>query len=206
MTADLQWTALEWPGLEHVVASADADGFRADSQLIVGPPPGPARVSYQLSCDASWRFTALRITVTGAAGSRTLDLTASQDGRWMADGQPRRDLDGCTDIDISLTPLTNTLPIRRLSWSATRQHHLHVAYVSVPGLDVRKAEQRYTLLTPPALQGTGQRDQVAPAWADTVFCYQSGTYRADLPVDSDGLVIDYPGGWQRVACGSSIAA
>ncbi len=204
MEIDVGWAALEDPGLEHVVLSDGPDGWLAQGDVIMAG----ARlltVRYQLQCDSGWRFTDLTISVTDAAGDRRLVL-AARDGRWQANGQPRPDLDGCTDIDLSCTPLTNTLPIRRLDWSAPRQHDLRVAYVSVPGLGVRKAEQRYTLLTPPGRQVTGQRDQAAPVWADTVFCYQSGTYRADLPVDSDGLVIDYPGGWQRVACGSSLAA
>jgi hypothetical protein len=194
MPADLQWTALEWPGLEHVVASADADGFRADSHLIAGPPPGPARVSYQLRCDASWRFTALTITVTGAAGSRTLDLTASQDGRWLADGYPRRDLDGCADIDISLTPLTNTLPIRRLGWSPGAARDLAVAYVSAPELSVRPVRQRYTLLS---------RDEQCK---HALYRYESGSFRADLTVDGDGIVTCYPGLWRRVDPGAGAAA
>jgi hypothetical protein len=204
MEIDVGWAALENRGLEHVVLSGGPDGWLAQGDVIMAG----ARlltVRYQLRCDRGWRFTDLTISVTDAAGERRLVL-AARDGRWQANGQPRPDLDGCTDIDLSCTPLTNTLPIRRLGWSATLQHDLQVAYVSVAGLDVRKAEQRYTLLTRPARQGTGRRDQAAPVWANTVFRYQSGTYRADLPVDSDGLVIDYPGGWQRVARGSSLAA
>jgi hypothetical protein len=117
MPSDLEWEALDWPGLEHVIACDDAAGFRADGQLIAGPPFGPTRVSYQVSCDSSWRLTGLTISPASAAGSQALTLVAEPGGRWLADGRQRPDLDGCTDVDISLTPLTNTLPIRRLSWS-----------------------------------------------------------------------------------------
>jgi hypothetical protein len=186
MPTDLQWEALDLPGLEHVVIAADAAGVRAEGQLVLGPPVGPASVSYQLSCDADWRVTGLTITAASAAGSRTLALSAGRDGHWRADGQPRTDLDGCTDVDISLTPLTNTLPIRRLTWEPGSGQNLDVVYVSAPDLTARRVSQRYTLLQ----RGS---DDGAP-----MYRYESGSFRADLTVDSDGFVTDYPGLWRRV--------
>jgi hypothetical protein len=186
MSTDLEWEALEWPGLEHVVVSADAAGIRAHGHLVLGPPDGPATVTYQLRCDASWRVSGLTISALSAARSRTLVLSADADGRWLADGQPRPDLDGCIDIDISLTPLTNTLPIRRLTWAPGSPQDLDVVYVDAPDLTVHRAIQRYTLLDP------GAEDNAA------LYRYESGSFKADLPVDGDGFVSDYPGLWRRV--------
>ncbi|HUB38519.1 MAG TPA: putative glycolipid-binding domain-containing protein [Streptosporangiaceae bacterium] len=186
MSTDLIWEALEWPGLEHVVVSAGPAGFRADGQLVLGPPVGPASVSYQLSCDASWRVTGLTISAGSSAGRRTLTLSAGHHGHWLADGQRRPDLDGCIDVDISLTPLTNTLPIRRLTWAPESTHDLDVVYVSAPDFTVRRVSQRYTLL------GAGAKDGAA------VYRYESGSFKADLTVDGDGFVSDYPDCWRRV--------
>ena len=186
MQTDLMWQALEWPGLEHVVVSADATGFRASGQLAVGPPVGPASVSYQLSCDAAWRLTGLTISAASATGSRTLILSAGQDGHWLADGEPRPDLDGCVDVDISLTPLTNTLPIRRVAWAHGSPQDLDVVYVSAPDLTIRRASQRYTPLA------AGPTDHAG------LYRYESGSFKAELTVDGDGFVSDYPGLWRRV--------
>jgi uncharacterized protein len=186
MQTDLIWQALEWPALEHVVASADTTGFRASGQLVVGPPVGPASVSYQLSCDAGWRVTGLIISAASANGSRSLTLSAGHDGHWLADEEPRPDLDGCIDVDISLTPLTNTLPIRRLAWAQESPQDLDVVYVSAADLTVRRASQRYTPLA------AGGADNAA------VFRYESGSFKAELTVDGDGFVSDYPGLWRRV--------
>jgi len=186
MPTDLQWEALDWPGLEHVVVSSDAAGFRADGQLVLGPPVGPASVSYQLSCDANWRVAGLTITAANSAGTRTLALIAGGDAHWLADGQPRPDLDGCIDLDISLTPLTNTLPIRRLAWTPARAQELDVVYVSAPDLTARRVSQCYTLLRPEADDNT------------SLYRYESGSFSADLTVDGDGFVTDYPGLWRRV--------
>ena len=186
MSTDLEWEALEWPGLEHVVVSADTAGFRADGQLVLGPPVGPASVTYQLSCDPGWRVIGLTISAASAAASRTLVLSADDLGHWLADGQPRPDLDGCIDVDISLTPLTNTLPIRRLTWAPGSPQDLDVVYVSAPDLTVHRASQRYTPL------GAGPTGNAA------LYRYESGSFKADLTVDGDGFVSDYPGLWRRL--------
>jgi uncharacterized protein len=180
LTADLAWAAQQFPGVEHVMAHSDASGFRADGQLVM-VEDRPVRVSYLLECDSRWRFTALAMTVTDSESERTLRLSATADGRWQTDGTSRPDLDGCIDIDINCTPLTNTLPIRRLSWTPGASHDLSVAYVSVPELTVRPVGQRYTQLEP------------------SLYRYESGTFRTDLPVDEAGFVLDYPSYWNRVA-------
>jgi len=179
MSVDLAWTALQWPGLEHVIASFTDSGFQADSQLVTAEDD-PFRAGYELLCDAAWRVRGLTVRVTSSAGPRTLTLSVTSDGHWTVNGQARPDLDGCVDLDINRTPLTNTLPIRRLSWSPQVAVDLDVAYVSVPELDVRPVKQQYTQLEPDR------------------YRYESGDFRADLPVDQNGLVVDYPGLWQRV--------
>ncbi len=179
MNADLAWATMDGPGLEHVIVrSADA-GFRAESQLITAEDD-PFRASYELDCDVEWRVRSLSVQVATSAGERALGLSVTSDGRWTVDGQARPDLDGCVDLDINRTPLTNTLPIRRLSWSPGVPVDLSIAYVSLPELEVRAVQQRYTLL-----------DQ-------DLYRYESGTFSADLPVDKHGFVTDYPGLWRRV--------
>jgi hypothetical protein len=185
MSADLAWTAVEWPGMEHVVVSGDASGFRADGQVVLAAD-GFASVSYELRCTTGWRVSSLAIKVTNAVTDAVLDLSTVGDGHWLANGHPAPELDGCVDVDISCTPLTNTLPIRRLSWSTGETHDIDVVYVVVPVLDVHRARQRYTLLA-----RDDDRDEA-------LFRYQSGSFSADLPVDSDGFVTDYPGLWRRV--------
>jgi hypothetical protein len=179
VTADLVWTAQQFPGLEHVMTRADASGFRADGQLVM-VEDRPVRVRYLLECDSGGRFTSLAITASESGGERTLLLAATADGHWQSDGTPRPDLNGCIDIDIDCTPLTNTLPIRRLSWVPGEPRELSMAYVSVPALTVRPVSQRYTQLEP------------------DLYRYESGAFRTDLPVDDAGFVLDYPSYWSRV--------
>ncbi len=192
MATDVGWTAIRWPGLEHVIVSAEATAWRARGRVIMAEER-LVSVDYEVRCDAAVCVTGLTISVRDSAGQADLLLAADGDGHWQANGTARPDLDGCIDLDIDCTPLTNTLPIRRLDWSAGQAHDLDVVYVSVPDLSVSRARQRYTLLAPGAGEEADQR----------VFRYESGSFRADLPVDSDGVVVDYPGLWARIGAGVS---
>ena len=83
---------------------------------------------------------------------------------------------GCIDVDVMAATFTNTLPIRRLQLSIGARHEIAAAFVIVPELEVRVAPQRYTRLGP---------NEYRYESVDTGFT-------ADLTVDDDGIVIDYP--------------
>jgi hypothetical protein len=184
MRMDLAWTALRWPAMEHVIAELSDDGFSARSTLVLAED-GLASVRYQLACDRHWNLTRLSVTLASAGGQRSLELTCDAAGLWREGGRERPDLDGCTDIDISQTPLTNTLPIRRLDWQTAASYDLDVVYVRVPELTAGRARQRYTLLSP-----AGRRE--------AMYRYESGSFSAELPADADGFITDYPGLWRRL--------
>jgi hypothetical protein len=58
-------------------------------------------------------------------------LSADGKGRWFdAKGTHLAELDGCIDIDISATPFTNTLPIRRLQLKHGAAQVLRCVYTS----------------------------------------------------------------------------
>jgi uncharacterized protein len=181
----LGWAARNWPGMEHVIVSVGPTRVTADSQVILAVED-LASVGYRLECDATWRFIRLDITVTKAGGTSRMSLSVDEDGNWHSDDTALPALEGCIDIDISGTPFTNTLPIRRLTWLPGTPQDLDVAYVSIPDLSVRPNRQRYTLLPGGDARG------------EAIFRYESGTFRADLPTDGDGFVTDYPGLWDRI--------
>jgi len=189
MRADLGWQALQWPAMEHVIARLTPDGFRADGRIVLAEGKLTS-VRYTLECDPDWQVRRVSVVQDAASGRQALELTSDAAGHWAVDGSVRPDLDGCTDIDISQTPLTNTLPIRRLPWLPGQQRDLAVVYVRLPELTAEPVAQRYTLLSRDAISG------------DAVYRYESGTFCADLPADADGFVVDYPGLWRRLAAPS----
>jgi hypothetical protein len=90
-------------------------------------------------------------------------------------------------VDISITPFTNTLPIRRLSLAVGSSTILKVVYIKLPELHVFPFEQRYTCLDVSANGGTYRYESL------------SSGFTADLPVDHDGIVLDYPQIWKRLS-------
>jgi hypothetical protein len=96
-------------------------------------------------------------------------------------------LDGCVDIDIYPSPFTNTLPIRRLADAPIgRPVALDVAWVLLPELTIHPARQEYTLL---------ERGADGARWR---FRGLDSDFVAELDVDGNGLVLDYPGIARRV--------
>jgi hypothetical protein len=187
MLRDVLWSPIGTPGLEHLRLTLDATEVVADGEIITTQfDDRPIRVDYWIQADNKWRVRQLRVSAEGSEPLAVI-LTSDGDGHWTDEnGNVRSDLDGCIDVDIMATPFTNTLPIRRLEWKPGDAVELNVAYVKLPTLEVVPAPQRYTCLESRPDGG--------------LFRYESVTsgYTNELPVDGDGLVIDYPGIWQRV--------
>jgi hypothetical protein len=120
-----------------------------------------------------WRAT------TGEQGDLDAALAAAGHARTGLPGTEDADLlFGAFDVDLTGSPLTNTLPIRRLRLIGAEPgvaHRLNVAWVLVPSLEVVQADQIYTAL------------------GDGKVRYASETFSADLEIDADGFVTHYPG-------------
>ena len=186
---DVYWRPWEDPGLEHLHLSVDSDGAQALGLILRMQDGQHFRCRYTLSTDPEWRVRQLTIAMTPAEGGpgQRLELESDGDGHWRADGAPRPDLEGCRDVDIQVTPFTNTLPVRRLGLAEGDSADIRVAYVAVPDVTVTPAEQRYTCLASQDADGGRYR-------YDGLF----RNFTADLPVDGDGLVMDYPETFRRV--------
>ena len=189
MEREVMWVPWEGPGLEHLRLVTSGRGVVANG-LVIGLEAGrPFRIGYEIRCDGRWRVREVR------AGAPDLErpvpeLLADGEGHWKrGGGEPVPELDGCIDVDISATPFTNTLPIRRLGLEPGESEELTVTYVRVPELLVGPERQRYGCLEA-QVEGGLYRLEALP----------SG-FTAELPVDADGLVIDYPGLFRRAWSG-----
>ncbi len=188
MRHEILWTPWDEPGLEHLRLVIDGGGILADG-LIVGMADGrPFRLRYHVRGDPAWRVREVRVASLDTGGD--LHLVADGQGAWtVAGGTPLPRLAGCIDVDLSASPFTNTLPIRRLDLAPGRSADLAVAYVAIPALTVTPAPQRYRCLEARANGGCYRFESLDSGFA------------ADLPVDADGLVLDYPGLFRRTWSG-----
>ncbi|WP_185985658.1 putative glycolipid-binding domain-containing protein [Aureimonas mangrovi] len=178
----VRWRPLQGEGLEHMSIEATPAGVVARSVVIGSQDGAGFGAAWQIRCDTLWRTREVRVR---AADGRTLALDSDGEGRWSRpDGAPLPAFDGCMDVDLSATPFSNTLPIRRLSLDlADGTAELRMVYVPFDTLEPFVDGQRYTCL----LSGRLYRYQAV-----------DGSFSADLPVDEDGLVTDYPTLFARV--------
>ena len=180
--ATARWRPAVGTGLEHLDLRRAGEDMVADGVIVGGRDAPPYGVRYRIVCDGGWRTRRLDIETTDG---RALRLVSDGAGKWStADGAPRPDLDGCIDVDLAGSPFTNTLPIRRLDLSPSDGgRELRMVYVPFATFAATIDEQRYRCLEPGALYRYEAVDR---------------SFAADLPVDGDGLVIDYPTLFVRV--------
>jgi len=181
LAKEVLWVGVASPGAERCGLWEYDDGWILEGTAVTAPPGGrPFEARYRLSCSPGWETRAVDLAVVGGGKERRLGLVADR-GRWWVDAVERPDLEGCIDVDLGVSPSTNTLPIRRLDLPVDASAEVAAAWVRFPELEVARLDQRYTNL------GDG-------AWR-----YESGTFSAELLVDSSGLVVRYAGGWERAA-------
>jgi hypothetical protein len=181
LNREVCWTPCNGPGLEHLRLTEDGHGVLADG-VVLGIAEGtPFRAQYRVRCDAAWRVR--EVTMDPLDGRAPLHLRADGAGVWTDGvGAALPALAGCIDIDLSISPFTNTLPIRRLAFGQGEARVLMMAYIRAPELTVEPMQQRYTRL------------------ATDRYRYENvdSDFTADLSLDVAGLVLDYPGLFRRV--------
>lgn len=181
MERDIMWTPWSEPGLEHLRLLQQDGTIFADSIIVGVSNRMPFRLRYEVTCDSHWNVTELHLMLL-SGNRKSIKILADGQGHWSTHAGNRvPSLDGCIDVDISATPFTNTLPIRRLALGPGQSAELLVAYVLIPEMELMIDRQRYSCLE---LNVSGG-----------LYKYESieSDFTAELPVDSDGLVMDYPG-------------
>jgi uncharacterized protein len=170
-------------GFEVAFLEPGPDGGRRVEGATSAVEDGAAfvvRYAIALAPDGTTRGA--RVAGRSAAGRREVHLEADGAGRWRIDGAPAPALDGCLDVDLESSALTNAFPVRRLDLAVGEAADAPAAYVRALDLAVERLEQRYLRLDDGA-QGRPRYRYRAPAFA----------FEAVLVYGADGLVADYPG-------------
>lgn len=176
-----RWQSWSGAGSEHLVLRRDQDDIVAESIVIGDAGEQSPGVWYRVLCDSAWGVRDVRIAIVGA--DRALELQADGEGRWTDDADATLSaLAGAIDVDLSISPFTNTLPIRRLDLKPGQSADIKAAYIHFPDLALSADPQRYTRLDA------------------SHYRYESldSDFVRDIEVDQHGLVVDYPGLFRRV--------
>ena len=113
--------------------------------------------------------------------STAFGLVADGKGSWTINGQRYPELDGCLDLDLEASVVTNTIPVHRLALAVGGQGQSTAAYIRSSGLAVERLDQTYRRL--PDASGKMRFDYRSPRFG----------YQDTLLFGSDGLAVEYPG-------------
>jgi hypothetical protein len=167
-------------GFEVVYFQARPDGCGIEGWTTAIEDGATWAVEYAIDVDAAWATRSARARGRSAEGSCSTVLEADGAGHWRIDGEPAPYLDGCLDVDLEASAMTNALPVRRMGLPVAATAAAPAAYVHAVGLAVERLEQTYVRT---ADESAGQRyDYTAPAF----------DFGARLVYDQAGLVLDYP--------------
>ena len=186
MTGDLKrvvvWKNLLLNGVDYCGLWRTAEGWLLKGTVVgVLKDQRPVLASYEIQCDENWLTHRVQVDRTLGNDVKTLSLSVEKRGVWRSTGQELREVQGCDDVDLAVTPATNTLAIKRLNLQVGSSASIIAAWVKFPDLTVQPLSQRYTRL------------------GKDTYRYESNTgFSAEIVVDDLGLVTAYPGGWERI--------
>ena len=138
-------------------------------------------VSYQLELDDEWQTRSAQIVTRTPSHETETRVEADGEGHWLIDGVEAGHLDGCLDLDLESSALTNAFPVRRLEITVGERTEAPAAYFRVTPAGVERLDQTYLRIED--ADGRQRYDYAAP---DLDF-------ESRLVYDRKGLVLDYPG-------------
>jgi uncharacterized protein len=177
------WRNLLLNGTDYCALWHTAEGWLLKGTVLgVLEDRRPMMATYEVHCDEQWHTHRVQVERTIGGNVKSLSLTVETRGIWRSSGRELREVEGCVDVDLALTPATNTLPIRRLDLPVGGTESVVATWVKLPDFALQRLPQRYTRLTKNA------------------YRYESNSgFSAEIVVDDLGLVTTYPGGWERIA-------
>jgi hypothetical protein len=173
------WHRLDQPGHESARIFLAKSRWTLTGTAVFAYNAKPCRLNYLLKCNAQWQTLSAKIA--GWVGDEVIgvDISVDADQRWQLNKEQCAAVTGCIDLDLSFSPLTNTLPIRRLNLAVGHEAKVRAAWLTFPNFKFEPLEQVYRRVK------------------TSKYRYESaGSFAADLEVDQAGLVVHYPNFWR----------
>jgi hypothetical protein len=173
------WRRLDQPGHESARLTRRESGWSLTGTAVFAHDRRPCRLDYQVTCDAVWQTISGK--VEGWVGEKIVEIEISVDPqrRWRLNGVECPKVRGCTDLDLNFSPSTNLLPIRRLGLALGQGAEVRAAWLRFQSFTLEPLEQYYTRID------------------EAIYRYESagGRFAAELKVNKEGFVTEYPCYW-----------
>lgn len=181
------WLSSDWHGQETCTLLQRSEGWEFAGHATGEADGAAISVDYSIETDNAWQTRRVSVTLSTENPQRQQRCVLTRDGqgRWTGQGEdcpPLDTIQGLHDIDIQITPASNTLPINRLNMAIGEGSEVTAAWIRIPEFVAEPLRQRYTRT------------------ADRAYAYESndGDFTATLHVDDLGLVTTYDPGWTRL--------
>ena len=179
--SSILWRKLDQPGHESSCLSHEHDRFILAGTAVFGHEQQACRLDYTVECDREWRTRSA--TVLGWIGTTTVavEIVVNSQQLWTLNGIDCPHVAGCRDVDLSFSPSTNLLPIRRLSLPVGERASVCAAWLRFPTFGLELLDQTYERV------------------GEALYRYESadGEFVADLEVNPLGFVTNYPNLWKE---------
>jgi hypothetical protein len=151
----------------------------------------PILVYYEIVSDKYWKTRSIKISQQMPDNKNmSIDLRVSREQNWREYDtytSPHRStiidfVSGLYDVDLQVTPSTNSLPINRLGLKEGESQKIDVVWIGFPELTLDRQEQKYSRINNRYYK----------------FEIPSTGFRAQLEVDKLGFVINYDTLWHRL--------
>jgi len=182
-TNTILWAGREYDSLEHCVIGNSVGGADISSTIVGKYGDTIYQVQYHILTHPLWQTLFFEINSRINGQVRHLLFEGDGAGHWKSGDREASQFQGCIDIDIPLTPFTNTLPINRLNMPIGSERQIQVLYIDLLQGRLSVLQQKYM-----------RRDE-------HLYHYENipNDFEADIEVDPAGLVIDYPALFVRTA-------
>lgn len=183
MKKSLLWTGQFYNSLENCYVSISDESVNVNSVIIGTYNNKIFRVEYMIRTNKNWETILCEVKSLFANEMNHLHLESDGKGNWIMNGEPASQFNGCIDIDIPLTPFTNTLPIKRLKLLENEKQLIKVVYIDILEAQIKALQQQYRKLSL------------------TEYKYENvpNDFEAVITVDESGLVVNYPSLFVRTA-------
>jgi uncharacterized protein len=172
------WRRLDNPGHEWARLSDFGSGpvLRGTSIFLEDNVPG--RLDYKIQCNSQWKTQVAEVLGWVGDSKTKLRLERTPGDIWRINGRPVPQVTGCSDIDLSFSPSTNLLPIRRLKLDIGQEAEVRAAWLIFPSMELRLLVQRFRR------EGAHR------------YSYASDTgFSTHLDVNEEGFPVHYPPLW-----------
>lgn len=177
------WRRLDLPGHDSAILTTTGSSSLLRGMAVFRDERGPTALKYDVRCDGRWITTEAHIQGWRAGLPIELIIRRDPTGRWVLSDSVANDVDGCLDLDLSFTPATNVLPLRRLGLSVGQRAEVRSAWLEWPEARLTPLVQRYHRQSAMEYEYEADLPDAVP-------------FTAALRVDSDGWVVDYAGLWR----------